>query len=292
MAQGVKTDPVTSDRVVAASRQGDSAKQIAKDLGLSVWTVYEIRKQRRGEWEMSPGIPQDVPAEPENASLKARILRSVVERGPFADVDALLKDFRRPDEGVGPHEVVHLLYSLNKQDAVQFKQLKSGNKQGQMLLVDIKPGRRGYAMAGIPVPGYDRQRRPNGARVPGTSRNRHAAGKDYTEQRYHGPSAVGGPIERSRAVGEPVAAPVQQRLAVGTRPVAQEWPLLEDLRARQRTQEADAMRVAAYLEAATALDKVDPVQANALLAKAEAITGKPLSPLEIEYLKYAEEHRG
>lgn len=233
-------------------------------------------------------------------SLKARLLKAITVNGPFAGVPELMEFVRRPGSGdsFGAHEVTHLLYSLNKQGYIKYKTGRSGTKTD--LLTDIVPTAKAKAEHGIPAQPPRQQFNPEGGRMAGTSRAGHAVGKDLTEQKYHGATAVGGPIERLQAedVPQPVTPvyqpeagePESHKPLVNEEPSSEvEWPELQVIRAKAQEARAVSRRAHALLEAAALLEEEDPDEAERLLARAAALqTGAELTELEAEYLRFAE----
>lgn len=233
-------------------------------------------------------------------SLKNRLLQAIVEQGPLAGVPELIEAIRRPSDSFGPHEVTHLIYSLNKQGYVSFKAGRGKTKTD--LLTDLKPTAKAKREFGIPRVPPRQQFNPEGGRIAGTSRAGHAVGKDYTEQKYHGNTAVGGPVERFTAPRQPdvTVADVVERpdSDAGHKPRTNEepsetteWPELQSLRARLARLEPLRARVAKLLEAAALLDGDEPDEAERLMAKAAELEDEAnagLTPIEAEYLAYAE----
>lgn len=253
-------------------------------------------------------------------SLKQRLLRVICEQGPFDDSMEVMKAARSgpKDTSFGIHEVVHLLYSLNKQGLIKFKANRGASKTDS--LTHLEATERGYQQCAIPVPGKQ-QHNAHGGRTPGTSRAGHAVGKDPTEARNHGTRAEGGPIERRRAPVAPATTPeakaaIERIQAAPEEPkpkatwsarsvreaakpaptprIVEEpkptraWPELEAIRAKAAEVREARARAAKYVDAAAVLEEVDPAEAERLMGLAAGIDRDArLTPLEAEYLAFA-----
>lgn len=251
-------------------------------------------------------------------SLKQRVEQAVVERGMYPDSQTLMADLRRKSSGVpanwSHHEVVSALHQLRKQGMVKFrvdKKPSAGHSVGNLgggapvqivptrAALDlhgrpstIKPGAETNGQTVHPVRPPELENKVTGSHPAGWSRARHAAGRDYTEPRYHGSRATAvGPLERSRVSAPetpaevPVAAPEPQAQP-------DQFPLLTELQQRLRGREEAAARSARLVEAAALLAEDDPEESARLMAKAESLEGEAFSSVEVEYLRFAEAHRG
>lgn len=276
------------------------------------------------EFARLSGTPSEalvVAAQLQQDSLRTRILRQVAKGGPYPTLSDLMNDMRTERDNFGAHEVTHLLFSLSKSGCVKFRENKRvATSSSNAALENIEATQRGYDQAGYPVPGKQ-QHSQHGSRTPGTSRAGHAVGKDMTEQRHHRTTAAGGVITRTRlavdrsseaarpggrgvgtfAEGGPVVrvvkAPPGPVPAEPTRSNEEpsepgDWPELQRIRASfGERAEADA-RASRMADAAALIAQDDPAEAERLLAKAIALSPKPMTALEREYLRYAEEHHG
>lgn len=126
--------------------------------------------------------------------------------------------------------------------------------------------------------------------------------KDPTDPRYAPSVTTGGPIERSYVpvngasehdvtlVVEPseVPPPFVVREATRDELEPQTFPLLLELRERQRRRVAQAEHAAKLIEAAAVLETVDPAASAELIARAQGIEGEPFTNIESEYLRFAD----
>lgn len=236
-------------------------------------------------------------------SLRKRILRALCAEGDFPDVLTMMAFMRRPDDNFGSHEVTHIIKSLKQQGFVTFRD----NRQGSTIIpVNIGITDRGIKEAGLgPMPRQlettDITRTGKARHQPGWSRAKHAAGKDYTEQRYHGPVASGGDVLKISAAEQvPMGQPLDSSGGL-ERPEAaapsvpattvdlSTYPLLSGLLGRFEENAARADAAARYAEAAAALEAIDPKRSEELLDLAMQAGGEPFSPLEIEMLRLLQE---
>jgi hypothetical protein len=316
------------DQITARLARGETNKQIARDLGVGTATVSRYRQLSVPQNTAAPASGGRVVAlelgheqamrlsEGANTkliagelmydSLRIRLLKAIASESTVDDVETLIKLVRTGsnDAGTDPHNVVHLLWTLNKAGYIAFrenKSRKSGAQNAHLERIRVTP--RGLEAAGMTptnrpvVSGY------HGARHRGGELPQHRS--DGTDFRNHGSKAQGSAVERIRAVQpETVITTVfpSRKAAEETFEAAKElvatmdeeptltrmWPQLQALRERQAELAARSARVDALMEAAAALDGVDPDAAKLLLARAEATDGQPLTELEREYLAFAE----
>jgi hypothetical protein len=240
----------------------------------------------------------------------------VAEEGPFDNVVDLVKSVRNSNERIAPHEVVHLLWGLAKTGQVTFRETKSNTPgPATAMLTRIEATPLGFQTLGMPARPVDREVRVS--RGPGRARQEAPQRKgDRTDFRTHGPRAEGGPIERRQGVPGATPEPDQVTVlwghnlpqpdpepdpepsvtsdpppanAAATEPEA--WPILQQLRERAAASAAANARADAYLAAAAALEAVDGSRSAELLALADgALEAVALTPLEAEYLSFAERH--
>ncbi len=214
--QGTQIDSDVAGRIRQMDRDGVSARSTAKQLKLSEATVHKYRRAGRAD------------------SLKARLLKTIVQRGPFSTLRALTEAVRQPNDNFDQHEVTHLLFRLNKDGCVKFVE-RSNNG-----LEHIAATAQGVGAAFRVQP------------------------------------------QVASTVAEAPAPIVEEAVAV------QEWPQLQQLRIRLAELKGMAVKAAAYYDAATALESVDPEESERLLRRAEEVGGTPLSAVEAEYLRFAD----
>ena len=324
MVQGRK-DQVVRDQIQARLRQGDDARDIAREMGVNLSTVYDVRRKDmgihgRGTTLTIPGdspddAPQIISMTPEQFaqlsprgediviaamigqdSLKKRLLRTIAEQGPFDNVLDLCRAVRGgPNDTFGTHEVTHILKNgLNKPGLIRYR-LDRSNSAAGAIPRNITITEAGYRALDMPVPTQDIENK-RGAHPPGWSRQRHAVGRDMTEPRYHDARAavVVGETERMTVAPTPVnvprPAPVAPVAAPAPRKAAGQYPILTALRESFAARaEADA-RASRMADAAALIEADDPEEAKRLLDKAIALSPAGLTDIEKEFLRYAEEH--
>lgn len=253
MARGKLLTEEQKEEVRQRLARGEPNAAIVRAMGVSSSSVSYLNKQQQ-----SNGVDE---------SLKQRLLKAICEEGPFDGVPELMAEVRSgpSDQSFGPHEVTHILYSLNKQNKVSFRRARRGS--ATEALTHIAATRVAQ--------------RENGtqkvAREAGHLHAGHAAEKpqhrsDRTDFRTHGPVAEGGPVVKVRVL--------EQR---------EPYPLLRALQRAAAQRERDAAKATKYMEAAALLEHVDPSQAAELVEKA-ATLDRPLTALEREFLAYATAH--
>lgn len=234
-----------------------------------------------------------VAAAVDDASVKDRLLRKIVEDGPFATPLDLIRAVRRgPSDIINPHKVTHVLYDISKAGLIEFRLQKMN---GSDIPINIRATERAYAQFGYPMGvglGTASSRRPEAAQHPG----------DRTDFRTHAGRAEGGPVERVNVPPvpevvpsvpyvapepEPVPAAVQPPqepptpVAEPAVPLGGKYPLLVALRGRAER----ASTRSRLLWQAAALAEEDEKEQFELLAL--ETTDVKYSELEAEYLRFA-----
>lgn len=211
-------------------------KEAAKTVGVSFQTLYRY-------------VPRDVASE----SMKSAILAMVQADGPFANPEEIVERLR-PAYRADEHNVVHLLFSLQKQGLVAFRQERSGSRHDRV-----------YDIRTVPT-------------APAIARSkRHEPVSDA-------PSA---PVE-AEPVPEPAAPEEPAPETIVTATDEAPHPLLDQLR-RRRSAYATAVAkaeeaVALLRDAGIALDGFET-------ATIDLMESEPtFTPLEDEYLRYAASH--
>lgn len=283
-------------RKVAELRSaGQTWGQIAQATGIPRGTASQMRVVGVTDDRVIVAEARDVdtatarPADSISSnSLKTRLLREIARNGPYDDIKTLTNDARRPGEGIGGHEVMHLLYALSKEGTVVFSERRNAKR-----VTRIRATTKGMAAAGYNGAhgAFALSDRPN---VP-----RHVSGPDR-DYRTHSSKAVGGPIERSHVAPQApeTAAPIVDAVPLSepdpepSAPVQRAYPELERLRERIAAGRTREQRLDALLQAAEALSQIDPNAAADLRHRAERVAAESpsLTALEAEYLAYAEEH--
>lgn len=190
-------------------------------------------------------------------SLKRRIMQVVSALGQVADVGELRRVLGMADD---EHSVMHVLHSLHTQGKLDFTE--RGNGMGTATVINIrlpKKGKRNGIHPTEPVP------------LPVISR----------QQEEQDISARAKAIE-PEATAPQVSAPGPDESAA--------YPLLTELLERERKRNDGDPKALAYVAAAEAIKDVDRVTYDVLMTKAAAFDVPYPSPLEREYLSYAERH--
>lgn len=287
------------------SRRGEADPEHFEDVRMIEMTHDQFLKlgDRGEDIAVAAGVQQD--------SLRKRIMRAVALHSPVDDVDQLIGYLVAERPGaVHHHEVTHLLYGLNKDGCLKFRENKRDARAGTAHLQRIEVTDRGYDSAGVPVPGKAQEGR-RGARNAGTSRKGHAVGRDMTEQRHHRTIAEGGPVmsistptgssdpaaygaetfaaSMARYATEPRVQAPQMKPTTNEEPAPEpSWPELQRIRALRQAAMAASLRAEAYYDAAAALESVDPAESKRMLARAEEVAGPGLTPAEAEYLRFVD----
>lgn len=267
-----------------------------KKASLGSTALSAIRATPMGEQEVGLGS-KDL--------LDSQVLAKVCEDGYASSSVALSADLWKDNRGPDHDQVFAALERLNRKGFVIYKL-----PAARGTVVEIRPTNAGYDVAGVPVPGRTPQGR-YGNRTVGTSRPGHAVGKDMTEKRHHLPWATGsavikepldpthranfpdhqhgdepsGPPSAPSVLPEPAPPPAPPKV---TKPG--NYPLLEALKASFAERAAADAKASALADAAALLEKIDPEESERLMSRALAMSPPALTPLEQEFLKYAEEH--
>lgn len=292
-------DQGTQDRIAALARQGVTQARIAQQLGIGVGTVN--RYVKAANTLTVPGADREpqqvlqlteaeslalsqrnenvvVAAMLQQDSLKLRLLKAICEAGRIETVAELMEATKNggPADNFGAHEVTHLLYSLNKDGLIKFRERKNSAVSTGSVLHKLEATPAGFARVGAKAP----------IRVVGGLRKSHARDvplnrEDRTDFRTHGQQAI-----RDAAVVTEAAQPSTNEDVAPVR----EWPLLKELRERAEAVAGLALRANALADAAAVLDGIDPEESERLLERAAELEARAgLSPLEREYLAFAED---
>lgn len=298
-----KPDTVREIRILRRERNMRPT-DIAAKLGVSVSSVYKYLRDEPDKAAVA-AVVEELRDEQAEANLRRRLLRQIVEFGPYNSVRQLTEDIRIPGEKpVDEHAVTSVLMNglgrnRNGEGAlIRFTEHLSnrrhagrGARGNNSPLTRIEATPAGYRAAGYP----DGFTRHNG---------RPGDGTDFRNQPGRAP---GGPVEVFRVrpaeaaelapvpppEPEPEAAPEPEPDALDepvAEPVREATPLLDRLRARQAESATAVKKSHALLDAAALLEETSPEESARLEALAEQLAGEPFTALEIEYLRYAEAH--
>ena len=201
-------------------------------------------------------------------SLKQRILWAVEGLGEVKDISELRRILGMADS---EHDVMHVLHSLHTQGKLDFTE--RGNGMGTATVVNIRLHKKGKRNGVAPTaPDFVQERIPEQVQpLPVISR---------TEEEQ----AISA---RQHAIEPEATAP--QASAPGLDESAA-YPLLTELLERERKRQDGDPKALAYVSAAEAIKDVDRATYDTLMAKAAAFDVPYPSPLEREYLSYAEKH--
>lgn len=208
------------------------------------------------------------------ASLRQRTITALCSEKEWPTLISLLQEVRTGHrDTTSPRDLGAVLNSLNQQGLVTF--VEGGYDNGHHSLTKIRATKRLLLQEGVDT--TRREVRPPGASHTGEAPQRVG---DRTDFRTHAPSAEGGPITRARVIPAEVVAPPA------------DWPLLDALLTTHEHYVTEQRRASALIEAATALADLDPEESERLFGRAaEVASGASLTPLEVEYLRFAEAHR-
>ena len=300
------------ERVIGLLRQGKRQIEVKRELGLSQDLVYRIARRARSEGLLDgsggngTGNGTAVGADEgggEAASLKDRILRKIVNDGPFPTTQKLTDALRNGSTTPWDlHEVVHLLHSLRRQELVTFRTASNGsNVAGPRAISATK---RGIDAVTVQIWATDAE----AATVAAADQ----AATDATSEAIEAPGPSTALVEGSDGGNSlvPFGAGEDPSVAPVADEDASEWrlvpiltskavdslkaaidsvavPLLAALVAREAEREANKVKAARFLEAAALLADVDKEASDALLDRASALEGQPFTPIEAEYLAFA-----
>lgn len=252
----VKVTPEMEERVINSYARTGSYEKTAAETNLDQRRVRYIVNDR-------PRLQRD------SSSLKERVLTTIQEQGPFVDLMSL---HRAMPGSHGLHNLVHILHSLHKAQLIDFREApkKGTNNGGQYLNIrarETKPSGADPSVTELRIS------------VDGTSMS--------TDMEVDGTDTPEGEVSTaevaltSEAVG----------LTNGADPQADvQFPLLSSLLRVQKETEEGRTKASRYIAAAENIADMDPDMAEHLMQKAADIDGPMLSPVEQEYLRYAETH--
>ena len=190
-------------------------------------------------------------------SLKRRIMQVVSALGQVSDVGELRRVLGMADD---EHSVMHVLHSLHTQGKLDFTE--RGNGMGTATVINIRLPKKG---------------KRNGLHV------------DEVQPMPVITKAEEAAIINARQHDIEPEATAPQASAPGLDEDAA-YPLLTELLSRERNRSEADGKALAYIAAAEAIRDVDPEAANELMTKSLAHSVMFPSPLEQEYLRYAERH--
>lgn len=223
---------------------------------------------------------------PEEASLRQAILRAVAENGPFKTAEDVMDFVQDNPRKTNLHEVVHLLFSLNKSNLVA---MKSSGPMGRMHVTDVRARSAAYQELGITTPAAREVNNLGTTKLPHVlSAHQHRGEEplhrsDRTDFRTHRTIAEGGPVTVTKvAVPEPDVAKAE----------VSEWPILDRIRAVAAAGAENRLRAEKLMEAAAILEGISPDDSERLAKLAEETAREThLTATEIEYLAFAEAHK-
>lgn len=223
-------------------------------------------------------VDDDTAPENERLSLKERIVMTLLELGEVRDIKELSRILGRADSD---HDIVHVLHSLHKQGKVDFTEDRGGDAPTRIHMTD-----RGRGLATKKVNGESPSRTPTpsdagdaGVESEGTTSVIDSPSDPYGRTIVGEATDDHGPVFADPAVHVPV------RLVHSN-----QHPLVNALFAREGERlEADA-KALKYVEAANAIESIDPQAARDLMEKAEALNIPMPSPIEREYMDYVLSH--
>ena len=113
--------------------------------------------------------------------------------------------------------------------------------------------------------------------------------QDYSARLDAGMKGISGIVPEPGVTAEPETVHAAPATPL-PEPEQPKYPRLDALRQRVKEIEADAAKVAKYVQAAELLGDVDPHMADKLLTEGAALAGPALTADQQEYLRYAEAH--
>lgn len=223
------------------------------------------------------------PAPPEDAgSVSTRqvvesILRERQDAGlPPIDAPDLMRLVTRREPrlgGLGVHSFVHQLHTMRKRGLISFDETRASSNSPMVVNVRIGNGER------------ERVAEP-------VAKDTHSY-VDRVAERYLARVAETPVPDEPKPVAAETPQPEERTESEPTTQDASSFPLLTALALRAEGLDVERDKVRRYMEAAELIDGIDPEHASELLtAAAEIESSIALSPLEIEYLRYVEAHRG
>lgn len=236
----------------------------------------------------------DAPLSEKEESNKIKLLRLLATEGQFETEAALLKRINSvPDIRLAGHEMTHVLHDLRKKGKVAFHHSPGAPNGEKLTRIGATPNGKAYIRSLGTRPPQNEREPDNGAYVGAAHEGflaetrRTGAGSSFrrkprwTEDRREAVTAT----VVAEVAPEPPPAP-----AASPEP---EYPHLADLRKRIAQGAAAQARAEAYLAAAALLEpyESEKMMVDALVGAANDLGEKNrLSPIEAEYLAYAEAH--
>lgn len=241
----------TVSQIESLAAYGLSYKEIASRSGVSESTARRY----------SPAPSETF------TSGKKRLLRTIYDHQPVLNVSSLAALARHEwNAPLGEHEVVHLLYSLNKETLVTFTENQRGTGARENdRMIDIRLTPQG-------------ERRVEKMKA----------------EAEVAPEVKPEVIEAARKwSGQLTEAGIEPPHSFVVHPngMVDQWPVLTSLRAQEEATRSERNRAAVLVEAATLLDGIDPEEAERLLARAADIEPSD-NPIAAEYLRFAAAHEG
>lgn len=316
-ARSASSTGIDPDKIVAIMKRNAiktpawSTLDVARALGLPVARksqqlaatdvvraamTRDSRFQRNlGMWSLAEGTKDednDRPLTAEEESQKIQLLKAIVRFGPFDSEHDLTTALRQvPEIRIGGHEMTHLLYALKKQGKIDFRESSSGAAGYRQLRIESTVNGRAYVRTlGVKPPQNEKEptlsvdrgsvaARPNGEGIGSVA--------------PAAPAVIVKPdgTETVRPASDSVKPILAAELAKVLESPAPDWPLLTALRVREIEAAGRKHKAAKYLAAAEILADVDKAESERLLAQASDTAGDMLTPLEEEYLRFAEAHK-
>jgi len=210
-------------------------------------------------------------------SLKARIMDCLQTVGEVKDIAELRRILGMADT---EHDVLHVLHSLHTQGKLDFTE--RGNGMGNATVVNIHLPKKG-GRNGKHVTAKDIKRVADETSA--------AAENPLRLDNLDGTTSVTVTDTGEEAEPEATAEEVTQPQSESApEPETEGYPLLDALMKRERYRTERDAKALAYLQAAEALEQVDPDAARELTNKADSFNVEFPSPIEREYIDYARRH--
>jgi hypothetical protein len=258
-------------------------------------------REKAGYWRLAA---DDEPLTAYEESHKIRLLRLVIDRGPFANEHELTVLLNRtPEIRLSGHESIHILHSLRKQGKVSFHHSPDGPNGAKVTRITGTPNGSAYVRS-LGVKPKQNEKEPDNGPYAGAAHNGFVAAAIKKAQQPVVPAPEPAPEVVARPLApepnpwlEPAPGPAitaGQVVAVADEAKGQsrKWPLLAELRAKEAGRLKAQAKAEKYLAAAALLedDEADRLMVESLVGAANALAeGNTLSRVEAEYLAYAEE---